>query len=91
LLAAAWFTAGPKKFSAYDPEVDRILKTMTLEEKIGQMTQADHNALKDPAGVEKYLLGSGLNGDAVAFRSYQGKAVVPVRIWIELLSWEGRV
>ena len=35
---------------------------MTLEEKIGQMVQADMNALKDKADVQKYFLGSVLSG-----------------------------
>ncbi len=35
---------------------------MTLDEKIGQMTQPDQEALKDPADIEKYFLGSLLSG-----------------------------
>jgi beta-glucosidase len=35
---------------------------MTLEEKIGQMTQAEQDALKDVSDVEKYFLGSLLSG-----------------------------
>src|SRR3954462_3179631 len=35
---------------------------MTLEEKIGQMTQPEQSALKDPADVEKYFVGSVLSG-----------------------------
>ena len=35
---------------------------MTLEEKIGQMTQADNTALKNPEDVQKFFLGSVLSG-----------------------------
>ena len=35
---------------------------MTLDEKIGQMTQADMLALKDKSDVQKYFLGSVLSG-----------------------------
>ena len=40
-----------------------LLKQMTLEEKIGQMTQVDADALKGRgADVQKYFLGSVLSG-----------------------------
>lgn len=39
-----------------------MLATMTLEEKIGQMTQAEQNALVDVSDIEKYFLGSLLSG-----------------------------
>jgi beta-glucosidase len=35
---------------------------MTLDEKIGQMTQADQMFLKDPSDIQKYYLGSILDG-----------------------------
>ena len=35
---------------------------MTLEEKIGQMTQAEQDALKDVNDIQKYFLGSLLSG-----------------------------
>ena len=35
---------------------------MTLDEKVGQMTQADLGSLKDHADVENYFLGSVLSG-----------------------------
>ena len=50
------------RFSSFDPQANEVLSRMTLDEKIGQMTQADHNGLEDPADVEKYFLGSVLNG-----------------------------
>jgi beta-glucosidase len=45
-----------------DAQAAAMLKQMTLDEKIGQMVQADSNALKDKADVQKYFLGSVLSG-----------------------------
>jgi beta-glucosidase len=39
-----------------------LLSQMTLEEKIGQMAQADLKCVADPADVQKYGLGSMLSG-----------------------------
>ena len=43
-------------------KADEWLKAMTLEEKIGQMTQADLKAVKDKADIARYGLGSMLSG-----------------------------
>ena len=51
-----------KSLVANDVQVQALLSTMTLEEKIGQMTQADQSALKDPRDIETYFLGSLLSG-----------------------------
>ncbi len=51
-----------KRLSAQDPLIKAFLKDMTLDEKIGQMTQAEQNALKDVGDIEKYFLGSLLSG-----------------------------
>ena len=45
-----------------EKQVDALLAQMTLDEKVGQMTQADMNALKDKADVKQYFLGSVLSG-----------------------------
>ncbi len=45
-----------------DRRVESLLSQMTLDEKIGQMTQVDVNALKEKADIQKYFLGSILNG-----------------------------
>ncbi len=45
-----------------DRRVEALLSHMTLDEKIGQMTQVDINALKEHADIQKYFLGSILNG-----------------------------
>ena len=51
-----------KPLSSYDSEVDLLLSKMTLEEKIGQMTQAEQDALKDVNDIQTYFLGSVLSG-----------------------------
>jgi beta-glucosidase len=42
--------------------VDDLIARMTLDEKIGQMTQADHSFLKSPSEVQTLFLGSVLSG-----------------------------
>jgi beta-glucosidase len=54
--------SGIKSLAAYDRQAQALLAQMTLEEKIGQMVQAEHSALEDPADIEKYFLGSLLAG-----------------------------
>src|SRR5690606_32197309 len=49
-------------YSSFDSRVDSLLAQMTLAEKIGQMTQVDHEFLQDPAHIQEYFLGSILNG-----------------------------
>jgi len=44
------------------PDVEALLAQMTLDEKIGQMTQADMKALKDGTEVRTFMLGSVLSG-----------------------------
>ncbi len=51
-----------KPLSFYDPQVKELLSKMTLDEKIGQMTQAEHGELRDITDVENYYLGSILSG-----------------------------
>jgi len=48
--------------ASIDDRVETLLSQMTLEEKIGQMTQVDSDALKDKSHIEKYFLGSVLSG-----------------------------
>jgi beta-glucosidase len=70
LFAALFFTALGSPSSAdparglrtADPEVDALLARMTLDEKIGQMTQAEQSALGDSDDVETLFLGSVLSG-----------------------------
>ena len=52
----------PRRLSSYDDRVKRLLARMTLDEKIGQMTQAELTGLADDADVERHYLGSVLSG-----------------------------
>src|SRR5260370_32300095 len=45
-----------------DQQADALLARMTLEEKIGQMTQVDSLAIKDMADIQRYFIGSVLSG-----------------------------
>ena len=59
-LLAANLAAAEK--AGADSRAEALLAQMTLDEKIGQMTQVDSNALKERADVQKYFLGSVLSG-----------------------------
>ena len=52
----------PKSLSSFDPQVKALLAKMTLDEKVGQMTQPDQASLKDVADIENLALGSVLSG-----------------------------
>lgn len=54
--------AQPRPLSSYDKNVQPLLAQMTLEEKVGQMVQAEQSALKDITDIETYFLGSLLSG-----------------------------
>jgi beta-glucosidase len=55
--------AGPAKpLSSFDSQVKPLLAQMTLDEKIGQMTQAEQDAIKDLSEIERYSFGSILSG-----------------------------
>jgi beta-glucosidase len=54
--------AGPKPLSSYDAQVSEVMARMTMDEKVGQMTQADQQFLKEIGDIQAYKLGSLLNG-----------------------------
>ncbi len=54
--------AAAQSLTAHDEQVKALLAKMTLDEKVGQMTQADNDFLKDPTDVKTYFLGSVLSG-----------------------------
>lgn len=65
ILAVALSLSSPgygRDFSKYDSKVEALLSKMTLDEKIGQMVQADSGALADKSDVQRYFLGSVLSG-----------------------------
>ena len=61
-VAASMFPAKAGNLRLQDAKVRTLLARMTLEEKIGQMVQAEQSALKDLSDIEKYFLGSLLSG-----------------------------
>jgi beta-glucosidase len=65
-IAACFFlSAAPpasKPLSSYDPQVKPLLAQMTLDEKIGQMTQPDYGGIRDQSDIENLFLGSILSG-----------------------------
>jgi beta-glucosidase len=52
----------PPRLSRFDPQVRRVLASMTLDEKLGQMAQPDQQFLTTPADIVNYHLGSLLSG-----------------------------
>jgi len=50
------------RLHAAAPDVEALLGQMTIDEKIGQMAQADRSALRDGTEIHDSLLGSVLNG-----------------------------
>jgi beta-glucosidase len=54
--------AAPSRLSAHDAAARALLATMTLEEKVGQMTQAEQEKLSDVKDIQTYFLGSLLSG-----------------------------
>ncbi|HET9315133.1 MAG TPA: glycoside hydrolase family 3 N-terminal domain-containing protein [Vicinamibacteria bacterium] len=62
LLPALAGAAPVRPLSSFDAQAKALLGTMTLDEKIGQMTQAEQHQLVDPNDVAAYFLGSVLSG-----------------------------
>ncbi len=52
----------PKPLSSFDAQVGPLVAKMTLEEKVGQMTQPDQENIKDLSDVETLMVGSILSG-----------------------------
>jgi beta-glucosidase len=52
----------PSRLSDFDSRVSPLLARMTLDEKVGQMTQPDQSFLVDEADIATYALGSLLSG-----------------------------
>jgi beta-glucosidase len=69
LIVAALFgqfavgeTLPPKPFSSFDPQAKALVSRMTLDEKIGQMTQPEMSELGDLTDIARYFVGSVLSG-----------------------------
>ncbi len=70
---------GVRPLTSYDAQARELLNQMTLEEKVGQMTQAEQDALKEPSDVQNYFLGSLLSGG-----SSDPKAGNSLQAWTDL-------
>ena len=62
LVPAVAGAAPIRPLSSFDAQAKALLGSMTLDEKIGQMTQAEQHQLVDPNDVATYFLGSVLSG-----------------------------
>jgi beta-glucosidase len=61
-LGAGPLGAAEDDDAAATAKAEELLRAMTLDEKIGQMTQADLHAVKDRSHIARYALGSMLSG-----------------------------
>lgn len=52
----------PPALASFDPQANELLGKLSLDEKIGQMTQPDQQYLKSLDDIEKFHLGSLLSG-----------------------------
>ncbi|NNE47772.1 MAG: beta-glucosidase [Rhodothermales bacterium] len=83
-------------FVSFDAQVDELLARMTVDEKIGQMTQPDQEFLEDVDHIRDYMFGSLLSGGGsdpetnsledwrALYERYQAKAL-ETRLAIPLL------
>jgi beta-glucosidase len=61
--SAAWLAAAQtRRLSQYDPPARHLISEMSLDQKIGQMTQPDQMFLKNIDDIDTYHLGSLLSG-----------------------------
>jgi len=67
------------QLTSFDSKIDPLLQKMTLEEKIGQMIQAENTGLQELSDIENYYLGSILSGG-----SADPKAGNQPRHWADL-------
>src|ERR1043166_9615586 len=68
-----------RSLSSFEGQANKVLRAMTLEEKIGQMTQAEQNALVEVSDIENLFLGSLLSGG-----SSDPKAGNSIEAWTEM-------
>jgi beta-glucosidase len=54
--------SAPRPLASFDPQVKPLVARMTLDEKIGQMTQPEQDGLENPADLENLSIGSVLSG-----------------------------
>jgi len=76
---AAGYISVARSLSSWDAEVNKLLAQMTLEEKVGQMTQAERGSLDSGAeDIKTYFLGSVLSGGG------SGPAENRVNAWADM-------
>src|SRR5580658_8293274 len=63
------FASPTRRLSSFDAEVMPLLKQLSLDQKIGQMTQPDQIYLTSLDDIEKYYLGSVLSGGGAGPKS----------------------
>src|ERR1017187_3149552 len=87
-IAVPAFLAAPppadapqRKLSSYDAQIKPLLASMTLEEKVGQMTQPDQDFIKDLSDIENLSLGSVLSGG-----SSDPKEGNSLKAWTDLID-----
>jgi beta-glucosidase len=87
-IAVPAFLAAPppadapqRRFSSYDAQIKPLLASMTLEEKIGQMTQPDQDFIKDFSDIENLALGSVLSGGSSDPKEGNG-----LKAWTDLID-----
>jgi beta-glucosidase len=88
--------SGQALFVSFDDRVEELLAQMTVDEKVGQMTQPDQEFLQDVDHVREYMVGSLLSGGGsdpptnsfedwrALYEMYQSKAL-ETRLGIPLL------
>jgi beta-glucosidase len=85
-IAVPAFLAAPadapqRKFTSFDPQIKPLLARMTLDEKIGQMTQPDQDFIRDFSDIENLALGSVLSGG-----SSDPKEGNSLKAWTDLID-----
>jgi beta-glucosidase len=88
-IAVPTFLAAPhppadapqRKFSSYDEQIKPLLASMTLDEKVGQMTQPDQDFIKDLSDIENLALGSVLSGGSSDPKEGNG-----LKAWTDLID-----
>jgi beta-glucosidase len=78
-LPAVPYRPDSRPLSAFDARVSEVLAQMTLDEKVGQMTQAERGALS-AGDIGTYLVGSVLSGGG------SGPAVNDVGAWADMVD-----
>lgn len=82
----------PAQKTSIEKKVDAILKKMTLDEKIGQMTQVDYDALKQhPADAVTFSIGSILWGGNTEINDLTAKGWADLYDSLQALSQKTRL